>query len=170
MMYQLTELACAIELSERWLSKIDRTRLGSFAADEEAITIFQAYLLAVNQQQKRALIDALWSAFTVLWRQDDDEYTDNREIILKMYTETYFLWQRFGDIPLQNAVKSKAGMLGEVAESIDKLNIVYDHPHLDAFFQAGIWDITTATKFLEDGIDAELGKVLFNSSAQRFAH
>ena len=144
--------------SERFVTGLDRSRLGDFVVPMDALLamdIFyrtsvhvwaasypEAYeaMSIANQVASRKANDACYSA-AVEWRD--------------VVAELLFWWDTADDSPgIHNAIRES------VSVGLDRLNTITSHPEMHGYFAAGIWDVPFIERCRADGVDSDLASTV----------
>jgi len=151
-----TESDEVVSMSERFISSLDRSRIGSFATPLSALraidTLHRLTTLSCQPETTEPMYE-----FNKRASQNALAACEHSGIFRNDVTAEMFFWWRvhYGDAPDFEAYSSPRAKVF-FNESLARLNTVYTHPEMHGYFEAGIWDIDFIERCIVDGVDSEL--------------
>ena len=137
----------------KWVSGLDRSRLGSFAGDATHIAITHALFLVrldkyMNYLTATELADQM--------RADYDNARGatflNPDEMENLEAEIVMWWHICGDSHMINSTKLFTSS-NRITRRVSQLSLVYNCPSMVHYFESDVWDVQFIEKCMEGGLD-----------------
>ena len=162
----------AILSAEAWFASLDRSIIGSFALDEELITIMHASESLKLGSNGRFIKPKIRSARKIAEIRRAGSQLDAISNMVEQrlgfpgatsqgvlyLAELYFWWERMypSNTGMQRLIAQRKDALKGLGEAMSRLHKAADNPDERAFYELGIWDKESIERFTDTGVDASI--------------
>lgn len=147
--------------SRVWIRSLDRSSLGGFAADSEALSwmdvtkrLFHAHVNKNFSLKDNDVYLERLSLFTEGSYRNKVYQSSDRD---QVAAELYFWWSRDDSAPTLNFPVADA-----IKEWMSKIVRIHTRPDFRVFYEADIWDDAFIARCITDGLDASMAQGLLS--------